>query len=286
MKRLFTMALALVALGSCSNEQIDTNAPVEVKMNAKVTATKAVINAGDAVTGVQFARIDGDTPAWTSVTAVTTTGDIAKTSGAITFTNPQFYPSTDGMVNFVGYFPAAKSIAAGVVSMEITGDEDVLYAAPVAGNKTNKLGSMAFNHMLTQFTFVIVKEASVSPDVTGVEVAIKDAKTTFDMALADGVLDNWAGAKAIPVITGGTATITPSTATVPFMIEPDMTSLVLTVSADGYASQPITILGSDNGKFEKGSSYVITLTFKATSIEPTSTISAWKPGTATGGDVQ
>lgn len=283
MKKLFTLALALVALSSCSKEQVDPNAPVEVKMSAKIVNTKAAITQGDAVTGVQFARVDGDTPDWTSVDAITLTGDIAG-NGAITLSSAQYYPST-GNVNFIGYFPAATSFAAGVASMEIDGTNDLIYAKPVAGTKATTEHKMAFEHMLTQFKFIVKKDANVNPDVANVSVKIKAANTVFTMAIADGALSAWGTPIEITAITGGTAATTASTPTEPLMLEPNLTSITLLVSADGYAEKEITINGTDGGKFKQGFAYDITLTFKATSVVPTSTISAWENGTAGGGDI-
>lgn len=282
MKRLFTLALALVALSSCSKEQIDPNAPVEVKMNAKVANTKAVIAPGDAVADVQFVRLDGDTPNWTSVNTIDLTGSIA-TDGEITLSKAQFYPST-GNVNFIGYFPAAKSFASGVASMEIDGTNDLIYAKPVAGTKATPALVMEFEHLLTQFKFIVKRDAMVPEDVKNVSVKFKNANTAFTMAIADGVLDAWATPIEISAITSGVAAETASTPTI-FMLEPNLGSITLTVSADGYVANDIVINGTDGGKFKQGFAYDITLTFKATSVVPTSTISAWQNGTGAGSDI-
>lgn len=284
MKKLFTLALALVALSSCNKEAIDSNAPVEVKMNAKIANTKAAINPGSAVQGVQFARWNGETADWISISAISITGEIA-TDGKITLSPTQYY-QTDEKSHFVGFYPAATSVAAGVASMTITGNEDVLYATPVEGSKTSLLPAMTFNHQLSQFKFIVKKDASVAPDVTAVSVTIKDANTTFNMALLDGALSTWATPTAISVMTGKTATDAGYTENNVFMIEPGLSKIVLTVSADGYTTRDVEIDGSSDGKFLKGYAYEITLTFKPTTIEPTSAISKWEDGPATGGDIE
>lgn len=285
MKKLLSFALALVAMSSCSNEQIDPNTPAEVKMNAQIATTKAAINPGSAVTDVQIARLDG-TPDWTSVSSIITTGAIA-TDGEITLSPKQFYPTT-GNVNFVGFYPTATTIAGGVASMTITGKEDVLYAQPVSGSKATAGTSisMEFNHMLTQFQFIIKKATDVVKDVQNVSVKFKSVSTTFNMALTDGALSGWKTDAEIEIMNNQTASEIDYTHNETYMIQPDLTSIVLVVSAEGYEEQEVTINGTNDGVFKKGHAYAITLTFKATEVKPTSTIAKWETGNPGNSDVE
>ena len=173
--------------------------------------------------------------------------------------------------------------------MKITGEEDVIYAGPVAGSKGTPIASaMIFNHKLTQFKFVIQRDnTSTDADITAVSVKIKDAKTTFKLALADGTLSDWATPlSTIQPIADATAKIAASTATTGYMLEPDMSSITLCVSATGYSEQEITINGTDENKFEAGKAYTITLTFKGTEITPSATITEWGDGTGASGDIK
>ena len=71
------------------------------------------------------------------------------------------------------------------------------------------------------------------------------------------------------------------------MLQPDLSSIELVITGTGLPTEGLetTIQGSDGGKFEKGKAYEITLTFKAKEVSGTASVTQWKAGTATGGDV-
>lgn len=292
MKKILLATMVVMAMVSCSqdDEVINNDGPVEIKLNAGVEATiapRAVINKGDALSGIQFVKVDGESGVFTNVSAITLTGDMAA-AGTITFSSKQYYPSNGEITKILGFYPAATSLSAGVASMTITGKEDVLYAAPVSGSKSTPISdNLSFNHKLTQFKFVIKREsASTSADIAKVKVSVKDANTAFSMALADGILSDWKTTSSIEVIADATATTAGTAETEGFMLEPNLTSLTLNVSATGYTEKTVTINGTDNGKFEAGKAYTITLTFKGTEITPQGEVVEWTSGTAGGTDIE
>lgn len=173
MKKYLVMAMAAVAMVGCTQSEDENigNGLVEIKLNAGITAavgTRAALNPGSAVAGVQFARIDGDTQNWTGITAPSFTGDVAATTGEVTFSATQYYPSDGSKTNLVAYYPVAQSIVSGVASMKITGAEDVLYASPISGTKTAPVLAFTLAHKLTQFSFLVAKDANVDSDVTAI----------------------------------------------------------------------------------------------------------------------
>lgn len=290
MKRILVVALAAVAMVSCTqNEELVNDGPVEIRLNARIAAavgSKAAVNPGQELPGLQFAKADGDTPEWANGTLLT--GNVAD-DGTITFTpTVPYYPSDGSATNLVAYYPAATSLASGVALMKITGAEDVMYAPAISGSKSAPItDKVMLAHQLTQFSFIAKRDASTTTaDVASVSITVSDANTTFDMALADGTLSNWAVPSTINAMTNGTATIAGSALTAGIMLEPGLSSIDLKVSATGYPTQTITISGTDGGKFIQGNSYEITLTFKGTSIDPSAEIAAWSPGTDGNGDVQ
>lgn len=293
MKNFVLMALGAVAMVSCAQneENLLNNEPVEIRLNAEIASsvgTRAAINKGDAVTNVQFARIDGETPDWTTIDVIELTGNV-DASGKIAFTPIPHYLSTGEKANLLAYYPAAQTLADGIASMKIKGDEDVMYAAPVGGTKLVPItDKVQLKHLLTQFSFVVKREIASTPgDINDVAIAINDANTTFNMALATGTLLAWADpVNTIKPMTAGVATEAGSTATSGIMLEPDMPSIKLLVSADGYTEQTITINGTDGGVFEAGKSYTITLTFKGSAIDPSAAIEEWTPGTGGSEDIQ
>lgn len=297
MKKILLAVTAALAITSCSQNEdeiiISNDNPVEINLNGGVEATtvsRAAINKGDALPGIQFVRVDGESiGALTDFNTITITGDMAA-NGAITFSPVQYYPSGGSIkANILGFYPKATSIAAGVATMTITGQEDILYAAPVSGNKTTPITDpLSFQHKLTQFKFVVKRDAtSTDADISNVAVAIKDAKSTFKMDLVNGTLSGWeTPISTITPITNAVATTGGTAETAGFMLEPNLTSLILIVSATGYPSVDVTIQGTDTGKFEMGKAYTITLTFKGKSITSNGEIAEWTNGTNGGADIQ
>lgn len=300
MKKIMLVTMAAMAMASCTqNDEIFSNDDlVEIKLNGGIETTvvsRAAVNPGNALKDVQFVKVDGDITSdlVKGVNVISTTGDMqAKTEaepGKITFQTTQYYPSTDGKTNIIGFYPAATAVADGVASMSITGAEDVLYAPVVSGKKTDEIKTkLQFGHKLTQFKFVLKRDAtSTDADITNVNVAIENANTTFDMNLYNGTLSEWATPiSTITPIVNATATLAGTSESAGIMLEPDLTALKLKVSATGYPEEPVSISGTDDGKFAAGSAYTITLTFKGKSITPTGEIADWTPGTAGGADIQ
>ena len=286
MKKLFISSLAILAMASCSkNEDLAGQNGKEIKMKAGVTApvSRAAIGQDASgkltaeLTGVQFLRADGTTADWTTVTAPSFTGTIA-VSGAISPSATQFYPTDGSNANIMGYYPAASgAISGSKIPMTITGAEDVIYAAPVSGSKSSALGAMTFTHKLTQFTFVASRTADLNADVTNVKISVKDANTTFTMAIADGTLAGFSTPAKIDVLTSGTATEAGSAETEGFMLEPGQASVTLTVSGTGFPEQDITV-SPTSGNFLAGSKYKITVQFGAKQVAGTASIGKWNDG--------
>lgn len=288
------VTMAAMAMASCTqNDEIFSNDDlVEIKLNGGIETTvvsRAAVNKGDALSNIQFVKVDGETISdLKGVNAISTTGDMVD-AGEITFKTTQYYPSTDVITNIIGFYPAATAVADGVASMSITGAEDVLYAPAVSGKKTDEIkNKLQFGHKLTQFKFVLKRDAtSTDADITNVNVAIENANTTFDMNLYNGTLSEWATPiSTITPIVNATATLAGTSESAGIMLEPDLTALKLKVSATGYPEEPVSISGTDDGKFAAGSAYTITLTFKGKSITPTGEIAEWTKGTAGGADIE
>lgn len=297
MKKILLAVTAVLAITGCSQNEdeviINNDNPVEINLNGGVEATavsRAAVNPGQALSGIQFVRVDGDEIGTLSdFNTVKITGSM-KADGDITFESAQYYPSNGSTkANILGFYPVATSIAAGVATMTITGDEDVLYASAVSGSKKNPIAtSLSFQHKLTQFKFVVKRDgSSTDADIADVNVAIKNVNTVFKIGLVNGALSDWGTPiSTITPITNATASVTGTVETAGFMLEPNLTSLVLDVSATGYDSSDVTITGTDGGKFEMGKAYTITLTFKGKSITPSGAIADWTTGTSGGIDIE
>lgn len=126
MKKIMLVTMAAMAMASCTqNDEIFSNDDlVEIKLNGGIETTvvsRAAVNKGAALSNIQFVKVDGETISdLKGVSAISTTGDMVD-AGKITFQTTQYYPSTNGKTNIIGFYPAAKAVAGGVASMSITG---------------------------------------------------------------------------------------------------------------------------------------------------------------------
>ena len=282
--------LTLATMVSCSSEDVLNNADndnVEIKLNAGVVSTKAPIDSNDEgiptakVDNVQFLRLDGETPAWETLSTASFTGAV-ETTGNITVAEgqTQYYPTNGGNANILGFYPKADRITSGKASFTIDGSQDILYAGAVSGSKTAAIGSLVFTHKLTQFKFVVKRDNSIN-DVSNVSVTIQNANSKFDLNLADGVLSAWGtSVSTIKPVTAATATEAGSAASEGIMLEPGLSSITLSVSGEGFNAQTVTINGTEEGEFKAGKAYTLTLTFKAKEVAGQATLAKWQEGTA------
>ncbi|WP_106829986.1 fimbrillin family protein [Parabacteroides pacaensis] len=310
MKKLMISIFTIAAMVSCTseNEIIDNGGKndekVEIKLNAGINViTKAAIESGAdklpsaAIPNVQFQRIDAaaDAPIdWTNTELTSFTGTIG-TDGSITTNsaNKQYYDSNDNKAHIVGYFPSG-TVTNGVVSMTIDGTNDVIYAQPInKGNRTTPTTeAFAFNHKLTQFKFVVKTDnASITTEINDIDITIKNANTTFSMALKDGELSGWGNPKSDigPATMTAPAGGTESSSSAGILLEPNLSKLELLVKASTLPTEGVSveIAGTEaSGKFEPSKAYTITLTLQRKTIDGSATVTGWTDGTAGSGTVE
>lgn len=286
MKKYFYPVLGLLALSmaACTNDEEPTTANnLEIKMSADMHEYAVVSRAALEDFGGEtynFVRWDGDTPAYDAAALNATITAL----GAITFTNTQYYPVNGDKVNFVGYYPAGTNTN-GTISFTETmdGQQDIMYAAAVSGNKTTPIADKAveFNHLLSQLKFVFVKDASFTDDA----VQVTDLKVTgtclpTTLALANGTLNFAADATDLTVFTGKTYGVG-DTPTETVLVQPGA-SIKLSVKLSGITDAFEVTPTITDGTLAAGTSYTITLTFKQKSVEATGKMGTWNTGTGSG----
>ena len=312
MKSLALSMLAIAsiaAMSSCSseNDPVDeviagNQEKVEIKLSAGTIGveTKApIINLeglanSDKKIGIY--AIDGT--GWTATPRIANQSSSTNTSGDITFDDSKkyYYPGT-GDVNFYAYFPyegtnitAPGEGTAPSVSFTITGQEDLMYATPVSGNKTTPpANALKFNHALTQIQFK-VKAGSIPNDVTLTSIKVTGVNDQCKMEIATGTLSEWkkSGSATFDASVTGTPTIgNEAAAGSPIMLQPEQTSFTIEVvtSMGTYSGISITPTGSDS-EFTAGKSYDVLLTFNATEIAVKAEVTAWTSGGTGEGTVE
>ena len=316
MKNLVLSMLAIASisvLSSCSSENdvIDEvtggdQDKVEIKLNAGVITTKAPIengtdeNANYPATTVPLQIVvapDAPTAVWTNVANAPSTPKLG-TDGVIDFTDATklyYNANAANKSHLIAYSPVGANTA-GQVEWTINGTQDIIIAKAVSGSKTEneQITSLSFKHLLTQLQFeVIGSEAAKTTFGKIVSIKVKDALTKPKMALSDNEVTtlDWTNIDKDNLsvrslnddkeITNIEMPVAADAQSVGYLILQPTTNYTLLVTTENVTEKevPITING---GAITVGNAHKITLTFSATGIEPTATLTGWATGAASG----
>ena len=294
MKKMIFSLLAMAAMVSCtttSEDEIDPNAPVEIKLNSGVTAlSRAIVEEGtafDAQVVATSTTANYTTLAWTSENA----GNIVVgTDKTITFNPVQYYP-IDGSIIYMKGFAPRGTIANGKVNYTITGEEDIIITSEISGSKTDHSSKvLAFQHLLTQLKISVVAKDQASIDAWGniTSIEVKNATTTLTLDIKDGKIaasDSPTTANlSIKGFTNPLAITTTEKDAGYIMILPSTTAYTLIVKTTNHIEgieTPITPETTEASKAHK-----ITLTFQRTTITPTATVGKWEDTTGGAGTIE
>ena len=303
MKKMIFSLLAIAAMTSCtttSEDEIDPNAPVEIKLQASVDNTPTIIGRSEGavdglktqITDVALVHLDGTNPSWNMVAeADVLTTSIAATSGEISLSPKLYFPADGSNANFIGYHPkSAGKLATGIITFTTTGKEgqiDIMYAGLTSGNKTTEYGCITpkFSHKLSQLKFKFVKDESYSAEAKIKELKINGTKLPVSMALTDGTITYGTEATPITVFTNKTYDIDGTELADIVMVEPDATTItadiVITIDSidTTITNVPITLTTV------AGSAHIITLTFKQKEVSGKAEVGEWTPGATGSGDI-
>ncbi|MEY8608753.1 hypothetical protein AALM74_06185 [Parabacteroides segnis] len=305
---MISIAATIAAMTACTSEgdpidNIDNGQPVEIKASAGIgqiiTKTAGVITDGTVVDDIEFIVTEGESaPADWSAANLTPTDATIAADKSLTFTTPQYYNSKASIKSFlVGYHPknaGSGSREKNTVSYTITGQQDIMCTEVKNGNKTDNKETklnIEFEHQLAQYSFQILAGDEQAVDTWGKIKSIEliGQQTTATLTLNTKTL-TFSG-DATNVITAGTVetgfdstnpTTTPVQFGSPIMVKPTQTGMKVKVVT---VNNPDGIEVLLNVESVVSTSYIVTLTFKATEIGATAKIGEWKTGVGTG-DVQ
>lgn len=293
---MLTIAATFAAMTACTSESdpVDEVNPKDAKVEIKATAgigsievqSKAAIAAGDALSNVAFVRIDQATPDWKTLNAITCTGDIAQTTGNITFSEAQFYPQT-GPANFISYFPN-EAPTLGVVSYtNLDGSKDIMCSDVVIANRAEaKTTEFKLEHKLAQFKFKVKAESAEASTNWGTITSLKliNQKNNAELTLSDRKL-KFTGEEtnSITIIENGTVTLKTTEngdeIGKAILVEAEKSSYEVEVTTS-LQTTPAKITLSVVGK--ASTTYTILLTFKGKNIGSEGSIDAWAEGSGSG----
>lgn len=272
----------------------------EIRINAVVQDARAPINSGfstDFPIGI-YARGS----AWLAGTSANViNNDNSTVSGsaghAVTFgSGPYYYPADGSTVNFYAFAPqgtektAAAAGASPVVTINMTGQEDVMWASSTG----SKVGSapatnpvFSFAHKLTQLQFTFVAGTAFPTTSKVVSLTINAQPSSADMNVESGTC-TFSGSAAMQALStanqsaGIAITATPGTnANSPIMTNvavgatPYSATIVVKPASGSnvtYTNVPITVTPVI------GSAHMITLTFSETAITATASVADWVTG--------
>lgn len=330
---LGSMLLAVALLAGCSKKKdfdpIDSSN--EIRLSAGMATLGEVVSKADLVRPtrgegvirpartadleVAFARIDegasGYPADYSAVSALNATwkGALSETDAtAIEFATKQYYQTNGKNTKLVGWYPRTNSFAAGVATIAVDGDTDVMLSQELEGNKleTSRFGKPGkifnFKHQLTwikisayakdtdakdrwgKITSVTFKDQPEACEITlpatvGYSTAVKDialvAKKFSDYTAIDYTDGVEVGVQAseteLNKVECGYAMVPPVAA------GGELKLVLETSNYEGSKTISVTLPTTDEGVvgFEVGKAYEIVLVFTVSEITPTATITDW-----------
>ena len=267
MKKFILSILAIAAMASCtktSEDDVDPNAPVEIKLGGSITAlSKAAVT--DNTFTAQVASSETTNDYTTSPWSGTDAGKINVNNGSVTFTQTEYYPNDGGTIYMKGFAPQA-TINAGQVAYTISGKEDIMVTSEISGSRTDNTGKeLTFNHLLTQLKFKLVAEDADAITYWGsiTSITVKNVEKNLVLKLNTGELSiattsNKGDLEVSEEFTSKALTTTPAENGY-IMVLPSTTAYVLNIkTAENTQGVDVTISPVVT---VKGTAHEITLTF-------------------------
>lgn len=328
MKKIMFMLVAVAAMASsCTQSDViglSSDDNVEIRVSAGITSavspsTRAVVEGmiNENFTEnleVSFARADEGDTGYDDYEATALEGTVAHAGKTLSFAPAKYYLANGKKTKLIGWYPRDTKVSytrdTRVVDFgEIDGKTDLMATVLYEGSKGAKFPSIAFNHLLTQFSIKVYAPDAAAQGLWGTVKSIKISgkKQTCTITLPEKT--EAAGVAVTPTFTGAAdldlieanPTVTPAT-----VISYPLTLGVGTTAASavlaGYAMFAPQTNGTSavelqintetgglqkptvaipTGGFLPGHAYEITLKFSSSAITPTVAVADWVPVTNT-----
>lgn len=302
-KAFITMAaLALVAT-ACSNDEESDNWAGEIRLSSGLAVQQNGTRANTGIQGNQFDNKEKiDVFISEDVTGTATTNyeqPLVYTAGGDGTMNPPtnkqpYFPTSGNGVNIYAYYPSNKvgtDITATDVTFTVEGDQsgemnykasDLMYGKPAQNpvNRTKSATTLTFKHLLSKVTIKLVQGAG-SPNLTDAVVKLKSVKPSTTLNVSIGGISAASGTTTDITVKANTtmgldnsAVVVPQTLGTGFIEVTLANGGVLTskdLKDDSYNPIPNVVLTG-------GNEYTYTITVNLTSLDVTSSISAWTNG--------
>lgn len=327
MKQILISLMAVAALVSCSkSESLETpnDGTIRVITGIEAPGTKAVVTQTLGVTDVAFRLIHAAAKPSDFTTATALKGNIAATTGAVTFdpSAPKYETANDHNAWFIGYYPAGTATGT-KITWTIDGKTDILRTESVwdAGKFSAPVSTgMTFQHQLSQVEVLCIATSSAA--LSAVQsawgniksISFKDAPTEmeFDYAAltvangtskADKALSkdyNGTAFTSIAIPANNSTVINAMAMLAPVTKADAAKSFELIVVTEGKTTDiadditttvPVKVAAAtgDAEDMVKGKTHKVTLTFDVNGKDISATqttINAWQPGSEGSGSLK
>ena len=277
----------------------ENQVPVPLSFDAGIINTKVPIVS---VSGVPTVQIDGiqvlrqdvhknSSPTWNTVSSVTTTASFF-TTGSFIATPKQFYNSKQNQyAHFTAYYPGvnenavATTLSNGVATFTITGQEDIISApsASAQGNGNPIPVALTFSHKLSQVQIYIKAASAGAISAWG---TLRQLKPLPHGAHPERIHSS-------PGTTRHSCSDRPINGKPSQALTTDFVSFgsILVYRSPDHKSSLCQCAGTNRNHYPSittvaGSAHRIDLTFTATAINFSATLTDWVTGTAGTGTVQ
>lgn len=301
---MISIAATVAAMTACTSEsdEIDNviEAPKKIELKAGVMeiTTRAAVEQGKGFTGKVIASTttkDYSMPLWTEENA----GNISVADGgAVTFTPEQYYPADGSIIYMIGVAPQPQTVSSGSANYTITGDEDIMFAKEISGQKkeeTPTSKALEFNHLLTQLKINVIADSQDAINAWGTITSIQvlDAATELklDLNSENGTIAEAVDPKKQALNLKGFST----TMVIPkdeaknagyCMLLPLENSVYKLLVKTSNNTTGVTITPTNIAKLDASTAYTITLTFRSTNVDITAATGEWKSDTNGSGIVE
>ena len=327
MKKIMFMLVAVAAMASsCTQSDViglSSDDNVEIRVSAGITSavspsTRAVvegmINSNFAEDlEVSFARADEGDAGYKDYEATALEGIVAHAGKTLSFAPAEYYLANGKKTKLIGWYPRDTKVSYTQASREVNfgdidGKTDMMATVLYEGSKGTKIPSIAFNHLLTQFSIKVYATDAATQAlwgrVTAITITGKKQNCTItlpektanagvavsptftgtadlDLVKADPTTPTTAISYPLTLGVGATAADAAMAGYAMFAPQANGTSAVeLQINTETGGLQKPTV-AIPTGGFLPGNAYEITLKFSSSAITPTVSVVDWVPVTNT-----
>ena len=327
MKKIMFMLVAVAAMASsCTQSDViglSSDDNVEIRVSAGITSavspsTRAVldgmINSNFTENlDVAFVRADEGGSGYGDYGGTALVGAVAHTGKTLSFAPAEYYLANGKKTKLIGWYPRRTGVSYTQASREVNfgdidGKTDLMATVLYEGSKGTKIPSIAFNHLLTQFSIKVYAPDAATQALWGkvTAITITGKKQNCTITLPEKTAN--AGVAVTPTFTGTadldlvkTQPTSPTTA-IAYPLELGVGTTAASAVLAGYAMFAPQANGTSavelqintetgglqnptvaipTGGFLPGNAYEITLKFSSSAITPTVSVVDWVPVTNT-----